>query len=249
MTQSSECDVSERVRRFHSDGFIVLEGLIESDLCDVVVEQMQAHIGFDRDYTKVVGTRLTDLWIMSEAVQALATHQRTSQIVESLLGSESFPFQTLNFPTGSEQAAHTDLIHFSTKPYGGMCGVWVALEDIADDAGPLFFYPSSHRLRPHVFESYGLNADGFGSQGPAYAQYEKLLKGRMEYLGFKKQLFLGRKGDVLIWHANLVHGGEPRVHPTKSRFSQVTHWFCRQREYLSPVNGWSIRSVNEIPKN
>ena len=52
MTQSSERDVRERVRRFHSDGFIVLEGLIDSDLCDVVVEQMQGHVGFDQDYTR-----------------------------------------------------------------------------------------------------------------------------------------------------------------------------------------------------
>ena len=27
-----------------------------------------------------------------------------------------------------------------------MCGVWVALEDITEDNGPLHYYPGSHRL-------------------------------------------------------------------------------------------------------
>ena len=26
-----------------------------------------------------------------------------------------------------------------------MCGVWIALEDIHEDSGPLIYYPKSHR--------------------------------------------------------------------------------------------------------
>lgn len=233
---------------FHRDGFVVVEGLIDSDLCEAVISDMRKFVDFDSSCSKPSTIRLTDLWTKSEAIRALATDNAIAEIVVQLLGSESFPFQTLNFLFGSEQAAHSDLIHFSTRPYGGMCGVWVALEEVRDDCGPLFYYPFSHRLRPHVYESYGLSSDAFGSQGTAYRNYEELLQKRMTLLGFEKQQFLGKRGDVLFWHANLVHGGEPRVDPMGSRYSQVTHWFCRNRHYFSPINGWSTRAVNEIPK-
>jgi len=248
MAKDQAAESEDRTSCFHRDGFVIVEGLIDSDLCEAVIFEMRKFLELDSSGSKPSTIRLTDLWTKSEAIRALATDNAIAEIVVELLGSESFPFQTLNFPFGSEQAAHSDLIHFSTRPYGGMCGVWAALEEVRGDCGPLFYYPFSHRLRPHVYESYGLSADAFGSQGPTYQNYEDLLQKRMMFLGFEKQRFLGKRGDVLFWHANLVHGGEPRVDPMGSRYSQVTHWFCRNREYLSPINGWSTRSVNEILK-
>jgi len=34
------------------------------------------------------------------------------------------PFQTLNFDSGTEQATHSDLVHFYSFPRRFMCGVW-----------------------------------------------------------------------------------------------------------------------------
>ena len=35
-----------------------------------------------------------------------------------------------------------------------------------------------------------------------------------------------KKGDVLVWHANLLHGGMPVVHPALTRKSMVAHYFA-----------------------
>jgi ectoine hydroxylase-related dioxygenase (phytanoyl-CoA dioxygenase family) len=38
--------------------------------------------------------------------------------------------------------------------------------------------------------------------------------------------FHARKGDVLFWHANLVHGGSPRRNLQLSRKAIVCHYFA-----------------------
>jgi ectoine hydroxylase len=39
--------------------------------------------------------------------------------------------------------------------------------------------------------------------------------------------FLPRKGDVLIWHANLLHGGRAIAAPGATRRSLVAHYFAK----------------------
>jgi ectoine hydroxylase-related dioxygenase (phytanoyl-CoA dioxygenase family) len=74
-------------------------------------------------------------------------------LVAALLGHETTLFQSINFLTGSEQRTHSDSIHMSTFPLGGMAAAWVALEDITPGNRPLHYYPGSHKL------PYYLNAD------------------------------------------------------------------------------------------
>lgn len=98
----------------------------------------------------------------------------------------------------------------STYPLGGIAAAWVALEDITTENGPLHYFPGSHAL------PYYLNAD-YQNEGTAwligdksYATYEQFIEGRVAALGLQKQVFLAKKGDVFLWHANLLHGGEPQ---------------------------------------
>jgi len=40
-----------------------------------------------------------------------------------------------------------------------------------------------------------------------------------------KQIFTVRKGDLLVWHTNLFHGGEPHTDKSLTRKSMVFHYF------------------------
>ncbi|NJN44140.1 MAG: phytanoyl-CoA dioxygenase family protein, partial [Anaerolineae bacterium] len=72
------------------------------------------------------------------------------------LRSPSDPFQTLDFRVGSEQRAHPDTVHFNSYPPRFLAGVWVALEDVGEDNGTLFYYPGSHKLPEAGFAELGL---------------------------------------------------------------------------------------------
>jgi hypothetical protein len=78
--------------------------------------------------------------------QAVALAPAVLGLLRTLYGRDPHPFQTLNFKYGTEQRPHADAVHFNTEPLGLMCGVWVAMEDIDADCGPLVKYPGSHKL-------------------------------------------------------------------------------------------------------
>lgn len=44
-----------------------------------------------------------------------------------------------------------------------------------------------------------------------------------------------RKGEVLLWSANLLHGGFPHRDKARTRHSQVTHFFFEDCEYYTPL--------------
>lgn len=54
-------------------------------------------------------------------------------------------------------------------------------------------------------------------------QLESLHK-KAAVLGWLLQIFNSRKGDMLIWHADLAHGGFPIKNPALTRRSYVSHY-------------------------
>ena len=90
--------------------------------------------------------RLQDAWQQSNSVRELALLPDISEVLSACWGREPFAFQTLNFPVGTQQELHSDAVHFHSEPAGFMCGVWVPLEDIHFDSGPLLYVPGTHRF-------------------------------------------------------------------------------------------------------
>jgi hypothetical protein len=67
--------------------------------------------------------RQQDAWKRIREVKQIAANKLILKILERLYGRSPFPFQTLNFPVGSQQPLHSDALHFHTYPLGYMCGV------------------------------------------------------------------------------------------------------------------------------
>jgi hypothetical protein len=57
-----------------------------------------------------------------------------------------------------------------------------------------------------------------------YDQWLDEIYAALEAGKFQKQTFMVNKGDVLIWHANLVHGGSPVKNKNRTRKSLVAHY-------------------------
>ena len=52
--------------------------------------------------------------------------------------------------------------------------------------------------------------------------------------GLRKELAYLKRGQALIWAANLLHGGEPVAKPERTRKSQVTHCYFDDCSYYTP---------------
>lgn len=151
--------------------------------------------------------------------------ERLIQILSSLINTKAILFQSINFLQGSEQHTHSDSIHMTTFPLGRLVAVWVALEDITVENGPLHYYPGSHKLPYYLNSDYKNEGSKWMIGDKSYEEYEKMIEQKTTESKFKKETFLAKKGDILIWHANLFHGGEPHTNKQKTRKSMVFHYF------------------------
>ena len=178
--------------------------------------------------------RVQDAWRYDDDVRASAANHIVINLLSKLWGRRAFPFQTLTFPVGTQQHVHTDSVHFSSIPERFMCGVWVALEDIGAGAGPLCYYPGSHKwpiISNTMIGRRGWQSDLQSAQDPYLGAWDALVAEYQPPL----ETFLARKGQALIWCANLLHGGSPQTDPTRTRWSQVTHYFFEDCVYYTPA--------------
>lgn len=232
--RSSPDATAERREQFERDGYLVIEEPVAPDeLLDTIVEGLDHHYGKPRHNREGViyyRNRIQNAWKVDAQVKALALSPPVLSVLEDLYGRRPLPFQTVNFRIGSQQKAHADALHFDSKPEGLMCGVWVALEDIDMGNGPVVFYPGSHRLPFVTMQDAGLEASE-----ERYGAYES----HMEQLIARKELRprygTVAKGQALIWAANLLHGGADQPDRSRSRHSQVTHYFFEGCRYWVPM--------------
>ena len=209
---------------FEEKGYVVIDTNLETQLIDGVVSDLSPYFGDNREHPIHAPSadegRIQDAWYISQNVLALAHCETVLDILKQLYGAEAKPFQTLNFYKGTEQAVHVDSVHFNCEPFGMMCGVWIALEDIGPDQGPLIYYPGSHELPE-------MNYDYFGLEGnyDNYRQYLDGLHALIDKHGYKPEYGILKKGQAVIWSANIIHGGSHQVNKELTRHSQVTHYY------------------------
>lgn len=219
---------------YHQNGYVVIPGIIPEDLVDKVKKDAE-EIGFNPDIKlkRRNDQRIQDFWQKSDFVKELACHPPILELLAMLYGREALPFQTLNFKVGSQQRAHSDTIHFSSLPARFMCGVWVALEDITEENGPVFYYSESHKLPEYNFAQ--IKPESKTTSYNDYKDYEDFIEKIVDVNSFAQNKFLAKKGDALIWSSNIIHGGSPLLKPDSSRWSQVTHYFFEDCYYYTPM--------------
>lgn len=233
---ATESEIASDLNQY---GFAVLPGFfpnieqqtkqIQTDLIPLFED---CKMNGDKISSGVLSSRIQDGFRYSETVKELACDERIISLLSKLYGRNAFAFQTLNFEYGSQQAAHSDAVHFHSVPERFMCGVWIALEDVSIDAGPLLYYPGSHKLPLYDPRQVGF----IPSETIEQTAFEPLWNKLIEVNSFRKKIFTAKAGDALIWTANLLHGGEPITRSNATRWSQVTHYFFEGCDYYTPMH-------------
>jgi ectoine hydroxylase-related dioxygenase (phytanoyl-CoA dioxygenase family) len=232
------------VRQFQGAGYLVIDPEVPGEVLDRAVSDLAGHPDMRQNLHH--SSRVFDGWKLSRAVRAIALAPRVLRVLRQLYGREPRPFQTLNFPVGTEQKVHSDWIHFASDPPTYMCGVWVALEDIDTNNGALVYYPGSHKLPVVTMEDV---APGPGpDQYPLYeAHIERLVREK----NLRPEYAVLKKGQALVWAANLLHGGSSHRDKARTRHSQVTHYFfdgCQYYQPLSSYGGYRHLKIDEWVK-
>jgi ectoine hydroxylase-related dioxygenase (phytanoyl-CoA dioxygenase family) len=217
-------EMQSMVRKLADDGYVVFRPDIPD--FDRVAERVKRDLAGKSD----VHRRVSEGWYWNKDVRDLACAPHILQLLKLLYQREAFPFQTLNFEVGSEQPAHSDTIHFHSLPRHYMCGVWLALEDIHPDSGPLVVYPGSHKLPDYDMQDLGVTP-----HPDHYQQYEEFVREMLRARGFQPLPLCPKKGEAVIWVANLYHGGSGIRDPQRTRYSQATHYYFTNCQYFFPM--------------
>lgn len=217
-------DVKNELLKWSDDGYVILKKFFSDDEVDLLNDEVELLLAKKKANIRY-GNKIMFAIHNSLKLYQAGTNEKISTILNFLMDKKVSLFQSINFLTGSQQRTHSDSIHMTTFPYGNLIAVWIALEDINSNSGPLHYYPGSHKLPYIMNKDYENLGSKFKLGDKKYNDYEDKIDDVIQKNKLKKKVFLAKKGDILIWHANLLHGGEKSLHPNNSRKSMVLHYY------------------------
>lgn len=170
-------------------------------------------------------TRIVDCYPVLPSALDLFSAPALVGLLAAVFDETPMLFQSLSFDMSSEQGLHQDTAYvvLADRPME-MLACWIALEDVHPDAGPLEYLVGSHRLGDFEFNGHkhwnpGRDGHDLHDAWGAWIRQEGARR------GMPLQTFNARRGDILVWHADLAHGGRSVVDPARTRKSLVGH-FC-----------------------
>lgn len=175
-------------------------------------------------------TKMLDLYAHDAVVRQAIANGPAMHFLAAVFGETPKAFQSLYFETGSQQAMHKDTayVKIDGNPLA-LAATWLALEDIKPHTGELEYYVGSHRAPAFLF---GGASKWMEAEPDAHPRFLESLHQDAAAHGHRREAFLALAGDVLVWHADLAHGGsaisgamgEPGANARPSRRSLVTHF-------------------------
>lgn len=218
--------IKSEILNWSAHGYAILRGFYSpekviwiNDMLDKLIQKKVLSVKDKRKFMFAVK--------YSEELKNTVSPMHLVNILEILMGKELELYQSVNFLQGSEEPAHSDFIHMSTYPYGNLIAVWIALEDINEENGALFYYPGSHKLDYVMKGDFAHGGDQCFLGKNTKQKYLEKIAEKIQENAFEKKVFCASKGDVIIWHANLLHGGGILIDPNRTRKSMVLHYYAK----------------------
>jgi phytanoyl-CoA hydroxylase len=240
-------NLAEKLKFWQQNGYVILEQSIQSELLDMFwsdVEELvehptkykmwaridlpkfdptrERHIkDFPKEDLKGKYVKLNDFHNLSVAGKKLMTHPAIATFLDAIFQQNTVVMQSLTFMYGSQQPTHQDYPWVTAKIASHLAAAWIPLEDIKIDSGPLYYYIGSHKMPKFNFGNGILYNNRSTKTALEFADY---LDTKCTELKLPKDTLLIKRGDVLIWHAALAHGGGLITNPDQTRKSYVCHY-------------------------
>jgi phytanoyl-CoA hydroxylase len=239
---------AEMLRNWRINGYVVLKAALKGDILENACSELERAYsgkmaGLLFESAPAFGSRQPKPWqtdVNSVPAKALDMHFLSGKVrdaifapaitefMELVFESRCLASQNLGFYLGSAQEGHQDTAYVAYTMPRTFIASWIALEDVTVGAGELFYYRGSHILEDFLYSgNYKTIHDCRRMTGGVLpgevSAFVRSLQSRAESARMAKEPFVAKKGDVLLWHADLVHGGNP-VSKEITRKSIVTHY-------------------------
>jgi ectoine hydroxylase-related dioxygenase (phytanoyl-CoA dioxygenase family) len=217
------------------DGVVVLKRSLPPELCDgmraafhqIAREQseiFEPHRDAQGHYPRIVNIHA----VFPQFIDAFTRNMKAQLVCDFLFGQETVVYTSLYYESGSQQDLHRDTPYFWTEPGWRYFGVWTAFEDTDATNGALMVVRGGHLLpepdRRSIRERFfpaGVAFDPLSMH--TWEAYQTEVQRACAAAGLKTELVPVEKGDTIIWHPSLPHGGSPITDPGRTRHSMVMH--------------------------
>ena len=233
--------MAEKLRFWRKNGYVILEKAVDPALIDQLYDDInRAWASKDDRFTVQTGhgayiplseatrmqplTKLLDVYGYSEAGRQASFAPAIRDFLATVFERDVLAFQNLTFEVGSTQAVHQDTAYVVTSSPLELAASWIAMEDVQEGSGELVYYPGSHEYPDYLFGGQHKHWDIARDGKEDHDRFLKHLHLQAEERGLTLEKFRPKKGDALIWSADLAHGGGPISLPDATRKSYVTHY-------------------------
>jgi hypothetical protein len=213
---------------WRENGYIVFKNAIPHDVIDRYVElRKRAKIG-QKSFPALAPYDSFD------EIKDVCLHGPLMDRVRAMLGYDVSLFFNLSSFRSSERGWHQD--DYMCEPHVAATGVamWMSFDEIDADAGPFEFIPGSHRwpiMRKEKVIRY-LTPEAAQTPNRKFRYWAELAEyyvnpacdSQIAKAGVPSRTFMARKGDVLVWHAALMHRGSHAKNPALDRPALIAHY-------------------------
>jgi hypothetical protein len=229
-----------------SDGYVVIENAVPQEMLDRALADVNKayddgyrSLKFDVDRvgrnkgwvpeTQQYATKALDLHWFSEPVREAIFSEKVLEFIHLIFERRALATQTLAFWRGSAQQAHQDSAYVGYSLPMQFCASWIALEDVEEKAGELFYFVGGQRMSEYMYRGkYKSVGEARRLEPETDLTFEKaehvhFIKLESQGMSLETERFMAKRGDVLIWSADLPHGGGP-ISAARTRKSIVTHY-------------------------
>jgi Phytanoyl-CoA dioxygenase (PhyH) len=224
-----ESGLSAHQHFWRAHGYLIKEGFIPEQLIDDYV-RVRAKVRAPHGWQCPVP------YMHVPEIRALCLYPPLMELLRELVGREMFLHLNLTGWVSTERDWHQDDYLNPSFVNGWYAAVWFALDEIHPHSGPFEFVPGSHRwpvLRGDKVRAYLTPQERTIVDGKTGMSLWPLLAERLttpaiadmiRRSGQPVRSFLGRKGDLLIWHARLIHRGSKPRSARRSRKALIAHY-------------------------
>jgi ectoine hydroxylase-related dioxygenase (phytanoyl-CoA dioxygenase family) len=172
------------------------------------------------------GWRLTNAESHLNCIRDMVLVPSTVAILGEYLKATPTLLQTLYYEYGSGQQTHSDFPNVCPPWISGynadtLVGSTVYFEESRTDNAALYYYPRSHlntRVRGLNWQNFP--GDDYHSKNVAMHKY---IQETMDVY-HRRKIAVAQKGTLILWTANLIHGGLRIMNLSATRKSIIAHY-------------------------
>jgi len=218
--------LDEMSKFWQQNGYLILKNLIDHDLIDEYCSDWIQHNRINNE--RPGGYPGPCPHIHVDSLLRIATHQSIRKTIKYLIGEEMGVHLCLTGWRSTERNWHQDGYLNPDENRDHYIATWVALDDIDADSGPFEFIPGSHKL-PRITMENTINKLPPEERNEFWPKHsERFLTPLFETLrsthNLESKRFLAKKGDVLFWHARLMHRGSAPNNTEIDRKTAILHY-------------------------